>query len=106
MVNQKQLAKQRAEKKATADKLKADKIQRDKDKATDKEKKRMAAIAKTAEAARVAKEAAAAAKVDQEANWQKEKGNPNQELKRKEEERKQVLQSKAAQDTKNKGEKL
>ena len=88
-----------------ADKLKSDKIQRDKDKATDKEKKTMAAIAKTAKASRVTKEAAAAAKVDQEAKGQEEKGNPNQELKRKEEERKQVLQSEAAQDTKNKEEK-
>ena len=59
MANKKQLAKQRAEMKATADKLKADKIQRDKDNATAKEKEK---IAKTAKAARVAKEAAA--KVD------------------------------------------
>ena len=62
----------------------------------------MAAIAKTAEAARVTKEAAA--EVDQGAKGQEEKENPNQEFKRKEEERKQVFQSEAAQVTKNKEE--
>ena len=67
----------RSEKQATIDQLKADDIQRDKNKAAEKEKEEMAAIAKTAKAVRVAK-AAVAAKVDQEAKEQEEKGNPNQ----------------------------
>ena len=93
----------RSEKQATIDQHKADDIQRDKNKAAEKEKEEMAAIATTAEAVRVAK-ATAAAKVDQEAKEQEEKGNPNQELKRKEEERKQTVQSTAEQDKKNKEE--
>ena len=70
----------------------------------------MADIAKADKAARVAKEAVAAAeaeavaKLDREAKGQDEKGNINKELQRKEEEQKQASQ-RTAQDAKNKEEK-
>ena len=97
--------KKRLEQRAALDKVKADKIQRDR-KAS--EKKKMADIAKQAEAARVAEQAAAtaaakaAAKLDRGAKGQDKTGNINKEVQRKEKERKQALQT-TAQEAENKG---